>query len=451
MDREQQTSDGGSQVLSQRGIRVAEILARSAEGRTRPELADRTGMSLPTVQRALADLRQAHWLATAAAAAAEASGGLVRLGRRAGIVVGVDVGRAHRRAVVADVHGGMIGEPVTGGEDEKPDEQSPALLTAIAELVVAAVAEASRVAAGNGDPPYTLSEVRAIGVGIPFPVSPHGTTVGMFAPELSGLELAKILEDLLREKASTERSELREGVKIRFAKDGDVGAMALWRDRLQERDGPEQQPMLDESLLFLKASYGLDAGIICHGLIVSGGRGLAGQIGHMWLPRLEEPLVSTVFGGDIDAPIPEPVDRCPRCNRRYCLENLASGRAILSELSHSAGHGSQPNTVEELVDSVNKRQVERPDIRRALMRAAGLIGIVLADAARLADPTRIVIGGLLAGAGDTFLTPLRIAFAEAGLPGLEPVVVSVRPNRIKTLELEGAIALALRHVEFQWR
>jgi predicted NBD/HSP70 family sugar kinase len=201
--------------------------------------------------------------------------------------------------------------------------------------------------------------------------------------------------------------------------------------------------------LYLKASFGLDAGIVCHGLLVAGGRGLAGQIGHMWLPRLEEPLASTIYGTTESSWPPEPATGCPRCNRKYCLENVVSGRAIIAELTR-ASVDRAPKTVKELVDGVSG-QTDRADIRRTLIRSASLIGVVLADAARLADPTRIVVGGLLAEAGETFMTPLRIAFAEAGLPGLEPTVVSVEHKRVRTIELEGAIALASKNAEFQWR
>ena len=65
-----------------------------------------------------------------------------------------------------------------------------------------------------------------------------------------------------------------------------------------------------------------------------------------------------------------------------------------------------------------------------------------ADAVRLADPTRIFVGGLLAEAGETVMTPLRIAFAKA-LPDLEPQVLAVEKTRITRLELEGAVAVAL--------
>jgi predicted NBD/HSP70 family sugar kinase len=81
---------------------------------------------------------------------------------------------------------------------------------------------------------------------------------------------------------------------------------------------------------------------------------------------------------------------------------------------------NQPQTVQQLVEYLNTQQTERPDIHRTVIRCASTIGVVLADAVRLADPTKIVIGGLLAQARETVMTPLRIAFARTGYPGLSP-------------------------------
>jgi predicted NBD/HSP70 family sugar kinase len=445
-------------VLSQRGIRVADTLAASATGMTRPELMRVTGMSQPTLHRALADLRQEGLIDTVSG---DRPGGVMRLGRGAGMAVAVDVGRAHRAAVAVDAHGTMLTKPVNNDMSATPDACGPEMLTAIADLIVAAVRSAGKEAAERGEAPCSLGDVRAIGVGIPFPVSPHGMTVGTFAAQLSGLPLAKVLRGQVAERAGREGVALHPKLRIRFAKDGDLGVMALWRDRmhahLHEQDGGANP--LQESLMYLKASYGLDAGIICHGMLVAGGRGLAGQVGHMWLPSMEEPLRSEIYGagrrGQRDPSdgkhlLEWPHERCPRCDRLNCLENLASGRAILRDLRYTP-HDRQPVSVQELVECVCTQQTERPDVHRAVVRSASMIGVTLADAVRLADPTRIFVGGLLAKARETVMTPLRIAFAKAGLPGLEPEVIAIDHDRVTRLELEGAAALALKSMERRWQ
>jgi predicted NBD/HSP70 family sugar kinase len=447
--------NGKRPVLSDRAVRVAGALAKSRTGLTRAELIEAAAVSPPTLTRALADLRGAAWLETddsSEGRGGQGPGGAVRLGRNAGLVLGVDIGRAHRRASLADAHGQLIGklqDEDTSSETDKIDHFGAGLLSTIAELVFRTVTESD----GVGSNSYTIGEVRAIGVGIPFPVGPHGMTVGMFAPELSGLDLAGILLELLRRKASEYGTSLHPDLKIRFAKDGDLGAHALWRDHLERhRGGHGSAHERDQySLLYVKASYGIDAGIICHGLLVTGERGLAGQIGHMLVPEPERrghESAAYDVARSVSHASNEP---CPRCNRWRCLENVASGRAIMHQLVNDGDAGPNPRNVEQLVEYVNTQQTARPETRKALIRAGTAVGLVLADAARLADPAKIVIGGLLAGAGDTFMTPLRIAFAEAGLAGLDPTIESVQPKDIKSIELEGAVALALKHAKFEWR
>lgn len=446
---------GKRPVLSDRAIRVAEALAGSRTGLTRAELIKAADVSAPTLTRALADLRSAAWIETddsSEGRSGQESRGVVRLGRNAGLVLGVDIGRAHRRASLADVHGRLIGklrDEDTSSEPDLLEHLGAGLLSTIAELVFRTVTESD--ATGSGA--YAIGEIRAIGIGIPFPVGPRGMTVGMFAPELSGLDLAGILLELLRQKAAEHGTSLHPQLRIRFAKDGDLGAHALWRDHLQKHrstnGGLHERDQY--SLFYLKASHGIDAGIICHGQLVTGERGLAGQIGHMRVPGPEQRhRESAVY--DVAQALPEaPSEPCPRCKRRFCLENTASGYAILKQLGVAGDEGPSPRNVEQLVEYVNTQQTARRETRKAVIRAGTAVGLVLADAARLADPAKIVVGGLLAGAGDTFMTPLRIAFAEAGLAGLDPAIESVQPARIKRIELEGAVALALRHARFEWR
>jgi predicted NBD/HSP70 family sugar kinase len=418
----------------------------------RAELMQAARMTQPTLHRALSDLRSINLV--------EIEGGVggrevVHLGRAAGMAVAVDVGRAHRRAVLANAHGSMLTDPVDVDMSDEPDDCGPKLLDGIADLILEAIQMANNAGSMQHETPYALAEVHSVGVGIPFPVSPGGTTVGTFAGQLSGVPLASVLRRRLEERAGQLGLHLNPQMKIRFAKDGDLGAIALWRDRLQDHlhgtDGGVDP--LQESLLYLKASYGLDAGIMCHGMLVAGGRGLAGQLGHMWLPYLEEPLRSDIYGPGHSADEPSssgpwPQERCPRCNRIYCLENVASGRAILRDIGAGQPQ-SELVSVPDLVEHLNSFRTMRPDVRRIVIRAASIIGVALADAVRLADPTKIFVGGLLAQAGETVMTPLRIAFARAGLPGLEPDVLAIDKGRVTRLELEGAVALALKGLGIQ--
>src|SRR5215469_15979187 len=107
---------------------------------TRPELAQAAGISPPTLHRALADLREEQLIEEREG---DGPGSVIRLGRKAGVVAAVDVGRAHRRAALADVHGRTIGGVAEQDHSEHPDEWGASLLPSIAELVAEAVKNAS--------------------------------------------------------------------------------------------------------------------------------------------------------------------------------------------------------------------------------------------------------------------------------------------------------------------
>src|SRR5689334_22294745 len=86
--------------------RVAETL-RACGPRTRAELVSLTGLSRPTVSAALTDLNKHGLVSKAVGAAPKPIGGrpasLLRLTRRAGVAVGVDVDRQDVRVAVADL------------------------------------------------------------------------------------------------------------------------------------------------------------------------------------------------------------------------------------------------------------------------------------------------------------------------------------------------------------
>jgi predicted NBD/HSP70 family sugar kinase len=412
---------------------------------SRAELAYAAKISLPTLDRAVKDLRGQRLIDDTNGD--EGGGSELRLGRHAGLVIGVDVGRAHQRAGLATAHGTLVGEPAEQDFSADPDRFSTALLNSIVERILAALEKGNEAVPDPAGRPYALSEIRAIGVGVPFPVSPNGTPVGLFAPDLSGLPLADIVKELLKGRAEELGTHIHPSLSVIFHKDADLGALALLRDDHADTNGSGPDPAAHEHLVFVKASYGIDAGIVCHGRLVRGARGLAGQVGHMWLPMIEDSFEPKLY----EPPSRWPTEPCPRCDRLWCLENVASGRALLRDLE-SDGDESQtlPENVKSLVKYVTTEQLQRPASRKAVMRAGRTVGLVLADAVRLADPKKIVVGGLLALAGETFLEPLETAFSKAALPGLEPEIVGLEADRVTRIELDGAIALALKNVIATW-
>lgn len=447
-------------MLTERAINVVKTLARGPGGMRRSDLALEAGISGPTLQRAISELRRAGWVGYdfSGGDAAGRMGGALRLTRRAGLVVGVDVGRRHLRVAVADVHGNLLTAPIEPDEPIDVEDSGSALLHVVAKIVVRAVSSAP-----VDGRPYRLAEVRAVGIGVPSPVDSRGVAVGMFLPQWSGLPLPEILAELLAREAAKKDEELPPELSIKVAKDADLGVLKAWQehverqiagdaeggggscDRAVDASTHDDRRRQDDSLVFVKASTGIDAGLVCQGHLVTGSHGLAGQLGHMSVPETPRDL-STNIGTRIRAD--RPTERCRRCARPLCLENLASGGAVLGQLERLRDGGGSPSSMEELMRHVRDQRAMTPLSHEVVVAAGTRLGLVLAEAVRVADPSRIVIGGLFALAGEVFMTPLRVAFADAAIGGLSAKIVSVPDDRVKRIELEGAIVLARKHLRF---
>jgi predicted NBD/HSP70 family sugar kinase len=425
----------------------------------RSDLALEAGISEPTLQRAISELRREGWIGYEFSGRDTAGrrGGPLRLTRRAGLVVGVDVGRRHLRAAVADVHGNLLTQPIEPDEPIDVEDSGSALLHLVAKIVVRAVSSTA-----GEEAPYRLAEVRAIGVGVPSPVDARGVAVGMFLPQWSGLPLPEVLTELLAREAAERDEGLFPGLSIKVAKDADLGVLKAWQEHVEQqiegdaeldRDRERgkhagQNPSrarADDSLVFVKASTGVDAGLVCQGHLVTGSHGLAGQLGHMSVPHAPHDLSNSI---GIRVREDRPTRRCRRCTRPLCLENLASGGAVLDQLERLRGDGDSPGSMEELVTQVRDQTAMTPLSHEAVVAAGTRVGLVLAEAVRVADPTRIVVGGLFALAGEVFMTPLRVAFSDAATGGLSAKIVSVPDAQVKRIELEGAIVLARKHLHF---
>ena len=454
-------------MVTDRALRVVRTLAAAPEALTRTALPELAGISAPTLQRALKDLRDAGWLTEAENGEARRLGAPVYLSRRAGIVVGVDVGRGHMRAVAADIHGRPLSsEPACLEGEVDLENRGAAILESVLDLIL----DALSLASVGHEPPFTVEEVRSIAVGVPTPVDADGKVVGMFLPQWTETPLRDILLAKLKTYAKDTQQRLHREFQLTIAKDADLGALSAWRDFeveqadagsspsviLRERDAPPQEGAAEDDadiaqragprqkiLVFLKASHGIDASIVCDGTIVAGMQGIAAQIGHLWVPAAAEVDLSG-FHDVFRAPA---APECQRCGRVGCLESVASGRALLRQLERLYGVNA-PSSVDELTREVNQQQTEKPDSRNAVIASAVRIGTVLAEVARLADPTRVVVGGLLATTGDTFISPLRSAYSNGAFSGLESEVVPVPPSRVRRMELEGAVELARRNLRF---
>jgi predicted NBD/HSP70 family sugar kinase len=172
--------------------------------------------------------------------------------------------------------------------------------------------------------------------------------------------------------------------------------------------------------------------------VLTGAHGLAGQLGHAAVPLQLDDQWRNLDPGVRDI---TPPAVCLQCGRENCLQNVASGAAILNQLRRLDAD-SAPGTIAQLVDQVNSQQTERRLSYEAVVAAGARLGSALADVSLIVDPTRILIGGPLAATGGALINSLKASFAKTAFPGLDAEIVTVAPDRIGDLELVGAVALA---------
>lgn len=313
-------------------------------------------------------------------------------------VAGVDLGGTKIYTALAGEDGGILAEIKIPTEAEKGLEH-------VVGLVVDSV---RKVRAEAGVSP---ANVRAVAVGVPGLLDSAGEIV-RFAPNLDWHEIP--LKKMLMEK-----------LQVPVFIENDANLAALGEHVYGAGRGKE-------NLVYITVSTGVGGGLIIGGKVYRGFSGCAGEIGHMTvLP--EGPVCS--------------------CGNSGCLEAVASGTAIAREAAEAIALGGGKQILAEAggdPEAITSAHVAAaaakgdPDALRIITAAARFLGIGAANILNLLNPSLVVLGGGVMGAGDFFLEYIkneagRRSFQEA-LDGSR-IVRSELGGRAGVL---GAIALALR-------
>ncbi|MEG9226974.1 ROK family transcriptional regulator [Aeromicrobium sp. Sec7.5] len=369
-------------------MRTGDLFELLKDGRpwTRAELAETTGLARSTVAARIDVLMRLGLVAPFGGA--RSTGGrppaLFALNPTAKVVVGVDVGATHVRAVLADLSGSVLGEEAT----DLPVADGP-------EVVLGwVVAATSRLAASA---PH--ADLAAVGIGLPGPVE-HSTGRPISPPIMPGWDRFDVVDHVRR---ST-------GVPVLV--DNDVNIMALGERRAHLAD-------VDDVVL-IKVATGIGAGIVSGGRLQRGAQGTAGDLGHVRVARAGEVMC--------------------RCGNTGCLEAIAAAPALAEALR---GKGVKARTGQDVVDLVRGGNATAI----AVVRDAGRdIGEVVATMVNLVNPSVVVIGGLLAGAGEHLLAGIREVVYLRSLP-LATAQLRIEASRAGTeAGVLGAVALAVDHV-----
>ena len=279
-----------------------------------------------------------------------------RLTAKAGIAVGVDIGRRHINIVVMDAgHQRIVDQESEVIADA--DNDPPAVLKQAVDLVHRALQEAS-----------TDSAVLGIAFGLAMPITRAGLVgAGTLLPAWAEIdprnELARHIPDC----------------PVYVGNESDLGALGeyLFGWGQGKRD-----------LTYVKLGTGIGGGIVLGGRLQRGSSGTAAEIGHITLDHQGR--------------------RCP-CGNRGCLERYAGGPALLDSARRDGLE------IDDLPSLVRRARSGDVACRRILHEAGMMIGTAIGTLVNLTGPELVVLGGSLSAAGDILTGPVRIALDQTAL------------------------------------
>ena len=279
------------------------------------------------------------------------------------LTIGLDVGGTKVAAGVVDDHGRVL---------EKLKRSTPA---ADPEHTAAVIAAVITELSGR-------HQVAAVGLGAAGFVNESRTAV-MFAPNLAWRDepLRKRVEDLV-------------GLPVIMENDANAGVWA------EVRFGSARG---HQDVVLLAVGTGIGCGIVLGGQLYRGRWGMAGEPGHYRVV---------------------PDGRLCGCGNRGCLEQYASGSALVAEAREFARGrpagairllqlgGGSPDGISGPQITLAAREGD-PAALRCFQTVGTWLGQGLADLAAILDPGCFVIGGGVSEAGDLLITPARAAFERA--------------------------------------
>ncbi|WP_327382712.1 MULTISPECIES: ROK family transcriptional regulator [unclassified Streptomyces] len=356
---------------------------RLAGSLTQAEIARATGLSAATVSNIVRELKDGGTVEVTDTSAGGRRARSVSLSGDAGIVIGVDFGHTHLRVAV-----GNLAHQVLAEETEPLDVDA-----SWADGFDRAEALVGRLIADIG---VGLEKVIGVGLGVPGPIDVESGTLGSTAilPGWAGINPRQELSQRL-------------GVPVYVDNDANLGALGelVWGSGRGVKD-----------LAYIKVASGVGAGLVINGQIYRGPGGTAGEIGHITL--------------DESGPV------C-RCGNRGCLETFAAARYVLPLLQGT--HGPEL-TMERVVELAREGD---PGCRRVITDVGRHIGSGVASLCNLLNPSRVVLGGSLAEAGELVLAPIRESVGRYAIPSAARQLSVLTGNLGGRAEVLGALALVL--------
>ena len=175
-----------------------------------------------------------------------------------------------------------------------------------------------------------------------------------------------------------------------------------------------------KNFVFVKIGTGIGAGIVVDGRIHRGAQGSAGDVGHIYVPAGDREVIC-------------------RCGMSGCLEAFAGGAALARDGEAAARAGQSP-ILRAILDE--KGFIDAADVALAskhgdqvsvelITEAGRLIGQMLTGVVNFFNPSLLVIGGGVSGAGDLLLATIRQTIYRRSLP------LATRDLIVRRSDLDG--------------
>jgi predicted NBD/HSP70 family sugar kinase len=163
-----------------------------------------------------------------------------------------------------------------------------------------------------------------------------------------------------------------------------------------------------ETILFVKASAGIGAGLVIGGAIYRGRHGLALELGHLTM---------------------DPQGIVCRCGNRGCLETIVGGARLIEQVRQAyAGYRVDlPSSLESMIERGKAGDVV---CRRVLQDGARNIGLALARVCNVVNPELVVLGGEMGRAPELLV--------DAMMEGMRPYALQGMFGPVAPVEMVGS-------------
>ncbi|HUV39119.1 MAG TPA: ROK family protein [Planctomycetota bacterium] len=345
-------------------------LTRSVGQVARPFLAQKLGISLPTVTNLVRGLMDDGILIEDGFG--ESQGGrraaLLKLNPQFACAVGVEVSLSGVKTILMDLGGNILARSESRGPVADARTTMDYLLTALEPLV-------KQAPRGN---------LKGIGVGVAGLIDREkGISVKFpHSDEWSNVPIGNLL---------------RTRFKVDTVVDNDVQASTLAEFRYGAARGTE-------TFLYLHLGQGIRLGMLVDGKIFHGVHGRAGELGHIVV--------------DEEGPI------C-YCGNYGCLECFASPIAIVNQAREALTKGGESTIASHTGGSMEEIRIESVLSAAAggdrlalnlLERAAGYIGRVMANIANVFDPSMFVLAGRMVAQEGPLMEIVERVFRRMQMP-----------------------------------